>query len=136
MIDDEELDQLCEAVASAAIVGEKALNEFGPRSQELKAIEEMGELLTAMARRSNGLGGVSASEVTDECADVIITALQIGMMSDRKPGYGPTDLTNSLTRKTQKLRDHIANRKAQSDVLLRRQQREIDPSMGPARKRV
>lgn len=106
----EQLRRLCDAIHDAATAGNSALVTFGWATQEQKAVEEMGELLTAIARCK---GGRDTSEhVVEEAADVIITALQIGMMY----GEGLETLIEKLTQKAHRLNGRIAEERTRRTV--------------------
>lgn len=64
----------CDAIA----VGQVAIQRFGAESQIRMVNEECGELVTAIARR--GRGRSTPQDIAGECADVIMVAIQCGML--------------------------------------------------------
>lgn len=91
---------LLKAVAFADLIGSRALERWGSESQTRMLIEESGELLTAVARRARGRS--SSADVVEECADVIMVALQVAR-AHSGPG-GQSDLALELERKAERLR--------------------------------
>lgn len=59
-------------------VGERALCAYGSESQVGMLAEECGELLTAVNRRARGR--CNDVDVLEEVADVVIVALQMGLL--------------------------------------------------------
>ena len=68
--------RLLGAIAAAIDAGTRAVEEFGHGRQLVKAVEEAGELIVALARFREGRG--DEADVRGEVADVLITALQVG----------------------------------------------------------
>jgi NTP pyrophosphatase (non-canonical NTP hydrolase) len=71
------------------------------------AQEECGELVAAVAQYERDR--VPGSDVVEECADVIITALQAGFICGGGQGcdFDPDDLIDALAAKTARLRLRI-----------------------------
>jgi NTP pyrophosphatase (non-canonical NTP hydrolase) len=105
MITSEQSARLRNVIVEAAIAGLEAVIAFGVESQEIMAIEEMGELLTMLARGHRGR--CSDKEIVDEAADVIITVLQIGLIFGSDEDYGPNALIDSIAFKASRLRDRV-----------------------------
>lgn len=98
------MPDLLSAIALADRVGAQAIDRYGAESQTRMLVEEIGELLTAVARCARGRG--SRSDVVEECADVIITALQVARMHS---GSGDQeDLCLELERKARRLVERMA----------------------------
>lgn len=93
---------LLEAIALADRVGAEAIERYGAEAQTRMLVEETGELLTAVARCARGRG--ARSDVVEECADVIIVALQVARMYSG----GPDDLAQELARKADRLSQRLA----------------------------
>ena len=72
---------------------ERAIEKFGTPAQVLKAIEELGELATELARDLNGLGSIDA--LREELADAFIMLNQLEMI------YG--DVSDVEIRKLERL---------------------------------
>lgn len=91
------IKELVPHVFEAAIQAcELALLKHGPEVQEVIAVGEIGELLTALARLRQGRG--TAIDIVEEAADVMLCALQVGMV------YGGTDgIVNLFKAKTARL---------------------------------
>lgn len=56
----------------------KAIDTYGPNAQKLKAIEELGELIQAIAKYENGIG--YRASVIEEIADVEIMLEQLKLI--------------------------------------------------------
>lgn len=105
-----ELEALSTALFGAVIAANEAIETYPPAAQEYMAVEEMGELLTAIARRSRGRS--TNAEIVDEAADVIIMSLQMGLMfSDG----GTDELTDAITAKWKRLENRIEALKKPAD---------------------
>lgn len=91
------------AIALADRVGAQAIERYGAASQTRMLVEETGELLTAVARCARGRG--ARSDVVEECADVIIVALQVARMHSGSEGQ--EDLALELERKAQRLLERM-----------------------------
>lgn len=78
------MSDLLSAIALADRVGAQAIERYGDEAQTRMLVEETGELLTAVARCARGRG--ARSDVVEECADVIITALQAARMHSGSEG--------------------------------------------------
>jgi len=76
-----------------------AINHFGVEHQIDKAIEEMGELITALARRR--LDRSRREDIAEEIADVIITANQLRII------YGGELVDGLIDQKLSRLEDTI-----------------------------
>lgn len=68
-----------------------ALRHYGAEHQKKKAIEEMGELITALAREQDGRA--TPEDVITEIADVQIMLYQLSLM------YGPNNINKEIDRK-------------------------------------
>lgn len=97
------MSDLLEAIALADRVGAEAIERYGAESQTRMLIEETGELLTAVARCARGRG--ARSDVVEECADVIIVALQVA----RIYSGDNDDLTCEIQRKANRLADRLGS---------------------------
>ena len=62
------------------VVCKKAIDTFGVANQQLKAVEEMGELIQAIAKALIG----KEHNVEEEIADVEIMLIQLKIMYDLK----------------------------------------------------
>lgn len=94
---------LLKSIALADSVGAQAIVCYGAEAQTRMLVEETGELLTAVARCARGRG--ARSDVVEECADVIIVALQVARMHS---GSGDQeDLGLELERKAQRLLERM-----------------------------
>lgn len=69
--------KLMDELQRLVLLSPTAVECFGNEAQELKAIEECGEFITAIMHFRKGT--VDSSDVVHEAADVIITAMQIGL---------------------------------------------------------
>lgn len=94
---------LLEAIALADRVGAQAIERYGAEAQTRMLVEETGELLVAVARCARGRG--ARSDVVEECADVIIVALQVARMHSGSEGQ--EDLCLELERKAQRLLERM-----------------------------
>lgn len=72
-----------------------AVEHYGPEHQKRKAIEEMGELLTALAREQDARA--NTEQVITEIADVIIMMRQLSII------YGIADVNNEIECKERRL---------------------------------
>lgn len=72
-----------------------ALHHYGAEHQKKKAIEEMGELITAMSREQDGRA--TPEEVITEIADVQIMVLQLAYI------YGLDKVIEEIDRKERRL---------------------------------
>lgn len=64
------------------VVCKKAIDTFGCANQQLKAVEEMGELIQAIMKSLGGFD--SKNNVEEEIADVEIMLTQLKIMYDLK----------------------------------------------------
>lgn len=104
MITSEILGRFERTVGIAAKAGSAAIHTYGHEAQERMAIEEMGELLSTIMQTYRDR--LPSEEVVREAADVIITAIQIGMI------YGSLDeLNDAIASKTERLRERISERR-------------------------
>lgn len=71
------------------------VEHFGVEHQKIKAIEEMGELITALSREQDGR--VTPKQVITEIADVAIMIRQLTEM------YGRDTVENEIQRKIRRL---------------------------------
>lgn len=97
---------LLKSIALADSVGAQAIVCYGAEAQTRMLVEEVGELLTAVARCGRGRG--ARSDVVEECADVIIVALQVARMHSGSAGQ--EDLALELERKALLLQERMASR--------------------------
>ena len=74
---------------------ELALVTWGESAQEVHAVEELSELITALARTHRGRA--SDADVIDELADVLVVANQLALI------YGREDVEDRLEYKLQRL---------------------------------
>lgn len=81
-------------------VAKRARAHFGDASQDRKAIEECGELISAICQRDQGR--IEQTSVDEEAADVLLVAL--GMLNPEAMGV--------LKRKTERLKTILAERGA------------------------
>lgn len=72
-----------------------AVHHYGAEHQKKKAIEEMGELITAMSREQDGRA--TPKEVITEIADVQIMVLQLALI------YGLDKVAKEIDRKERRL---------------------------------
>lgn len=101
----EQRNRLRNTFEQAVMAGERALDTFGPSAQENMAMEEMGELITELARYSRGRS--TCPSIVGECADVIITVMQVAMMNDSAGGVDA--LIDAVATKTARLNQRIAD---------------------------
>ncbi len=99
------MSDLLDAIALADSVGAQAIKRYGAEAQTRMLVEEVGELLTAVARCGRGRG--SRSDGVEECADVIMVALQVARMHSGSGGQD--DLTMELRRKAWRLQERMAS---------------------------
>lgn len=74
---------------------EMAVKYYGAEHQKKKAIEEMGELITALSREQDNRA--AKVEVITEIADVLIMMLQMAIV------YGLEDVEKEIDRKLSRL---------------------------------
>ncbi len=72
-----------------------AVRHYGAEHQKKKAIEEMGELITALSREQDGRA--TPEEVITEIADVQIMVRQLALI------YGPDKVAKEIDRKERRL---------------------------------
>lgn len=72
-----------------------------PSFNEHKAIEEMGELTTALMQRRTKPAGRNDQEVIDEIGDVLITVIILAYQ------YGIASVKKRMIKKLKKKRQHI-----------------------------
>lgn len=89
------------ALEQALAVAPKALESYGTYAQRTIALEEMGELITALAREERGRAG--KAEVLEEIADVLITAIQLALI------YGADETTAQILYKIKRLGKTLPN---------------------------
>lgn len=108
------------AIATAHNLGKQAIDTWGAIAQEIVAIEEMGELITVLARYKRGRA--SQVEVISECADVIATVIQLAMIY-RPPSDARDDLnglTEALDRKMARLHGRILTAESENKTVRRK----------------
>ncbi len=84
-------------------IGEKAVLQYGSRPQTKMAAEECGELIVALMQHDRGR--VTSEQVVEEAADVIITAVQVGLIHDGAAGVEM--LTAALKKKLDRLQARL-----------------------------
>lgn len=89
------------ALEQALTVAPKALESYGTDAQRTIALEEMGELITALAREERGRAG--KAEVLEEIADVLITAIQLALI------YGADETAAQILYKIKRLGKTLPN---------------------------
>ena len=80
---------------------DEALDTWGQRTQEDHAIEELGELLTAIMQYRRRR--VDMPEVRDEIADALIVVNQLALI------YGVDETEGRIDEKLQRLRERLAD---------------------------
>lgn len=81
--------------------GIRAIEKWGEKHQRYKAVEELGELITALMRYANGRGTVH--DVITEIADCYI------MLDQLKYIFGERDVDKELIAKENRLMERLAN---------------------------
>ena len=76
-----------------------AVHHYGAEHQKKKAIEEMGELITAISREQDGRA--TSEQVITEIADVQIMMRQLALI------YGIDAVANEIDRKQRRLLSRI-----------------------------
>lgn len=84
---------------------QEAINTFGAEHQITKAVEELGEPSTALARYLNGDGDID--NITEELADVNVVCEQLCMIFKNR-----ADVLKIKQEKVTKLRRTVAKEKA------------------------
>lgn len=84
---------------------QEAIKTFGERSQIIKAIEELNELSTALARSLNNIG--DSENIAEELADVDVMCEQLCMIFKNR-----VDVLKVKQAKVTRLRRKIAEEKA------------------------
>lgn len=101
-----ELQRFAAAMVAAVEAGNLALHRWGIHAQLDMVQEECGELVATINRGRRGR--VSATDIIDESADVLITAAQAGLALGRaEVGFSLTDLCEAIERKTKRLRERL-----------------------------
>lgn len=80
-----------------------AINAYGEQHQKQKAIEEMGELASALVRYADGR--CEAKDVITEIADVMITVSQMAII------FGEDDVMDKINEKIDRLAGRLAEKK-------------------------
>ena len=91
-----------------AFIARRAMVAFGREKQQLKTIEELGELQTALAKFMLGL--VKPEAVITEIADVQVMMLQMERF------FGRLQVAEERCKKLQRLSDNIDAIKMEGDV--------------------
>lgn len=86
----------------------QSVKVHGATKQRNKAIEEMGELTTALMQERDGR--ILADAVITEIADVCITAYELALI------YGLEKVEAEINRKLERLRQRIADKTAPNDI--------------------
>lgn len=84
-----------------SLSGIQAIEKWGEESQRNKAVEELGELITALMRYANGRG--TKHDVVTEIADCYIMLDQLSHM------FGERDVDKERIAKEARLIDRLAN---------------------------
>lgn len=84
-----------------SLSGIQAIEKWGEENQRNKAVEELGELITALMRFANGRG--TKHDVVTEIADCHIMLDQLSYM------FGSLDVDKELIAKRNRLMERIAN---------------------------
>jgi NTP pyrophosphatase (non-canonical NTP hydrolase) len=82
---------------------ENAIHYYGKVHQQVKAIEELGELITSLARHLNSNGTVYADHVREEIADVAIILPQLSRI------FGPAEVDAFVEKKLTRLHNRMKN---------------------------
>lgn len=77
----------------------QAVNHYGMEHQMGKAVEEMGELITELARYQDGR--TNGEKIAEEVADCFITLFQLRWMC------GADIVDKAIERKAERLRDRM-----------------------------
>jgi len=80
---------------------ENAIHYYGKVHQQVKAIEELGELITALSRHLNSNGTVYADAVREEIADVAIILPQLARI------FGSTEVDEFVEKKISRLHNRL-----------------------------
>lgn len=114
MITREALGRLERVISQAATTGHAAVICWGSEAQENMVLEECGELVTALARLSRGR--TQSADIVNEAADVIITAIQIGIIhcNVNRGDYNADDLIDAIAEKTERLAERIRKSAAEA----------------------
>lgn len=109
MITKEQDVRLQRVLVDAARMANDACIAFGPSLQTDRCVEECAELTSAIMHRARGVG--VDSDVVEEAADVILTALAVGFAFSLSEGYSPDSLIDALSFKSQRLGSIIEQEK-------------------------
>lgn len=85
-------------------VCQKALDYYGTSAQVDKALEEMGELTTALMKFKHG--SVKDKAVITKIADVIVMTYQMSLL------FGTDEVNDEISRKVERLKESISDKKA------------------------
>ena len=85
----------------ASLSSIQAIEKWGEENQRNKAVEELGELVTALMRYANGRG--TKHDVVTEIADCYIMLDQLSHM------FGERDVDKELIAKENRLMERLAN---------------------------
>lgn len=80
-----------------------AIEEYGESNQKQKALEEMGELTSALVKHN--FGRCDTRDVITEIADVMITVSQMAII------FGEEDVTAEINAKIDRLAGRIADKR-------------------------
>ena len=103
LFSEEQLARLRNVIEYAARAGSRAVARWGPDAQIDMAEEEAAELIVSLSHNRRGRN--DPRDVVNECADVIITALQAGaVIADANK------LIDAIAHKTQRLELRLERR--------------------------
>lgn len=92
-------------IESVIDAGRAATRLYGQELQLKMAVEEMGELLTALSRYDRKRA--TSEDVTYEAADVLITVMQVGLIYGGTEGFARA-IKEKVERLEARLAEHIA----------------------------
>lgn len=79
------------------------LEHYSPEAQKVKAIEELAELQTEIARDLNGQGDIK--HITSELADALIMIAQLMVIYDIEPKELDGDMAYKLNRQLKRIQE-------------------------------
>jgi NTP pyrophosphatase (non-canonical NTP hydrolase) len=82
---------------------ENAIHFYGKINQQVKAIEELGELITSLARYLSGHSEVYSDHVREEIADAAIMLHQLALI------FGPAEVDAFVEKKLTRLHNRMKN---------------------------
>lgn len=126
-INDKQREAFLSALDECLYECEEANALWGEASQRGMAIEEMGELLTALNQLSRGR--VDNLRVAEESADVLITVLQLAVSS-----IGIENVTRFLSEKRIRLEERILDAKTEAELKEQQKRKEAEEAVVTPRK--